>query len=89
MLLASIAYAGALATPPGQHALADLNLQGFLKAHVYACLRSERHGHIIEEAEEKALFGWLLAQVELGLTDDLLKRMLSQRLRRQERTAAT
>jgi hypothetical protein len=89
MLLASIAYVGALATPPGQHALVDLNLQGFLKAHVYACLRSERHGHIIEEAEEKALFGWLLAQVELGLTDDLLKRMLSQRLRRQERTAAT
>jgi hypothetical protein len=67
MLLASIAYVGALATPPGQHALADLNLQGFLKAHVYTCLRSERHGHIIEEAEEKALFGWLLAQAELGL----------------------
>jgi hypothetical protein len=31
----------------------------------------------------------MLAQVERGLTEDLLKRMLSQRRRRQERAAAT
>jgi hypothetical protein len=89
VLLASIAYAGALATPQGQRALADLNERSLLKAHIYACVLSERHGHTIDEAEEKALFGWLLAQVELGLADDLLKRMLSQRQRRQERTAPT
>jgi hypothetical protein len=89
VLLAAIAYAGALATPQGQHALADLNDASLLKAHTYACLLSERHGHTIDEAEEKALFGWLLAQVELSQTDDLRKRMLSQRRKRQERTAPT
>jgi hypothetical protein len=89
VLLAAIAYAGALATPQGQHALADLNDASLLKAHTYACLLSERHGHTIEEAEEKVLFGWLLAQVELSPTDDLQKRMVSQRRKRQERTAPT
>jgi len=89
VLLAAIAYAGALATPQGQRALADLNDASLLKAHTYACLLSERHGHTIDETEETALFGWLLAQVELSPTDDLLKRMVSQRRRRQERTAST
>lgn len=89
VLLAAIAYAGALATPQGQHALADLDDASLLKAHIYACLLGERHGYRIDETEEKALFGWLLAQVEIGPTDDLLRRMLSQRRKRQERRAPT
>jgi hypothetical protein len=86
VFLAAIGYAAALATPQAQRILTTtLDTRELLRAHTYACVLSERHGHEIDEAEERRLFTWLLDQADLTPTTELDRRMLSQRARRRQR----
>ena len=85
VFLAAIGYAAALATPQAQRILTRLDSRELLKAHTYACVLSERHGHVIAEDEEGRLFTWLLAQAGLTPTTELHGRLLAQRARRQQR----
>ena len=85
VFLAAIGYAAALATPQAQRILTGLDSRELLKAHIYACVLSERHGHVIAEDEEVSLFTWLLAQADLTPTTALHTRLLAQRARRQQR----
>ena len=86
VLLVDIAYAAALATPQGQRCLRAAP-QNPLKAHAYACVLAERHGHSISEAEEIDLFTWLLDRLAIESTDALVVQMRKQRLRRHTRLA--
>jgi hypothetical protein len=81
-LLADVAYASALATPQGQRALGDLSEREVLKAHTFACVLADRHGHAIDEPQEVALFEWLLRQAGLTPTEALRARMLGLREKR-------
>jgi hypothetical protein len=87
MLLADIAYGAAFGTPQGQRCLRGSPLDP-IKAHAYACILAERHGHSIDEANEIELFTWLLDHLGIEPDPELIARMGRQRVRRHERLAS-
>lgn len=81
-VLLAIGYGSALSTPPAQRALARGDVDGVVKAHVYACALGERHGHSYGDEDERWLFEWLCEQMQVVVTADLDARVLRLRARR-------
>jgi hypothetical protein len=84
--LVAVSYAAALAAPQGQRALGDLTVEQLVKAHLYACILTERHGHELSAEYELTLFGWLCAQAATTVDDDHEAKVLRLRAKRRERT---
>ncbi len=83
--LAAVSYAAALAAPQGQRALGELTVEQLIKAHLYACIVTERHRHAITAEDELVLFRWLCSQAAATVTEQDEAKVLRLRAKRHER----
>lgn len=84
LMLKSTVYASMVAVWVVDHGIPETT-ERVLVAHTAACVRLHRAGHKVPVGEERGLFAWLLAQVGLPLSEELLERHERFRTRRLER----
>jgi hypothetical protein len=84
LMLSSTVYASMIAMWMAEKGIPD-TAERALVSHTAACIRVHRAGHDVSLGEDRRFFAWLLAQVGMRVSEELLERHERLRARRLER----